>query len=148
MSNKEFKPGDLIFLINRANEILLAKFESYYGHNSVEAIDIISNIKYWGFGYAPTPENRQALVTLAGEDAVPKLPLLGSKLTTELLKNQNYVLCWTSKLSDDDARESKELNVIEYTGVKSGWFICINGYGYTHAVPIDMCGNEITEIEE
>lgn len=147
MSNKEFKPGDLIFLIDRVNYLHLVRFESYYASKTVEAIDIKTHNKYWGYGFAATPENREALVTLYGEDEVPKIPLRGSELTKKLIEQQNYVLCWTSELSDDDARENKELTVIEYAGVKAGWFICINGHGYNHAVPIDMCGNEIMEIE-
>lgn len=145
--NSEFKPGDLIFLIDRIGFVRLAKYKSNYGSRSVEALDIDSNDCYWGYGFTATPENREALVTLYSEETVPKIPLRGSELTTKLLKNQNYVLCWTSELSDDDARKNKELTVIEYTGVKPGWYICINGHGYNHAVPVDMCGNEITEIE-
>lgn len=147
MSNKEFKPGDLIFLINRANEILLAKFESYYGHNSVEAIDVISNIKYWGFGYATTPENRQALVTLSGEDAVPKLPLRGSELTRKLLEKQKYVLCRVSDYSDERAREwPQEICVV--FAVDAGGFTLVDGGFTKFAVPIDEHGYEITEIKE
>lgn len=94
-----------------------------------------------------TPEMREKLVAIWGEDVVPKIPLRGSELTKKLIENQNYVLCWTAEHSDDVARENKELTVIEYAGVKAGWFVCIHGYGHNHAVPVDMCGNEITEIE-
>lgn len=146
----EFKAGDLIFLIDRVNYIRLAKYTANFGSKSVEAIDIETGDDCRGYGFAVTPENRQALVTLYGEDEVPELPLRGSDLTKKLLNKQKYVLCFCSDTNDDDCRENKKLSIIscfkdgffydrEVDSHFAGWWKC--------AVPIDNNGNEITEIE-
>lgn len=67
----------------------------------------------------------------------------GSELTRELLKRWKYVLCLVSHISDDSARKYKELTVIEYVDGEEGWFTCVDGDRYNHAVPIDNNGNEI-----
>lgn len=147
MSNKEFKPGDLIFLIDRVNYLHLARFESYYASKTVEAIDIETHNKYWGYGFAAIPENREALVTLYSEDDVPRLPLRGSELTKELLKQQKYVLCLVSNINEDNARRDDPPKVGIVSGMDKDWFNLTNGLVAEFAIPIDMDGNEITEIE-
>ena len=77
----------------------------------------------------------------------PELPLRGSELTKKLLEKQKYVLCWAAVQSDDIARRHEELVVIEFIDDKEEWFVCVDGRGYNHAIPVDMNGNEITEIE-
>lgn len=147
MSNKEFKPGDLIFLIDRIGFVCLAKYKSNYGSKSVEAVDIETNNCYWGYGFAATPENREALVTLYSEDEVPKLPLRGSELTMELLKQQKYVLCLVSNINEDNARRNDPPKVRIVSGMDKGWFNLTDGLVAEFAIPIDMDGNEITEFE-
>lgn len=152
MSN-EFKAGNLVFEI-RGGHILLGTLKEHGGLLRLEGgyITYIASGCEFGDFYAgrlfhATPENRQALVTLYGEDAVPKLPVKGSELTKKLLEKQKYVLCWTAAQSDDIARKYEELAVIEFMDDMEEWFVCVDGYGYNHAVPVDNNGNEITEIE-
>ena len=145
--NNNFEPGDLIFLIDRIGFVCLAKYKSNYGSKSVEAVDIETNNCYWGYGFAATPENREALVTLYSEDDVPRLPLRGSELTKELLKQQKYVLCLVSHISDDDARSTNPPIVRTVVEADGRWFESVAGSVYMYAVPIDNHGHEITEIE-
>lgn len=146
--NNNFEPGDLIFLIDRIGFVCLAKYKSNYGSKSVEAIDIETNNCYWGYGFAATPENREALVTLYSEDDVPRLPLRGSELTKELLKQQKYVLCLVSSVSDDGARSIETPRVRTVSDFDGTWFESVAGSVYRYAVPIDNQGYEITEYEE
>lgn len=151
----EFKAGDLVFEV-RGECIMVGKLTKR-GENTVRleggsttyipSGNALGN-KYMGKLFHTTPENRQALVTLYGEDAVPELPLRGSELTKKLLEKQKYVLCWTAAQSDDIARKHEELAVIEFMDDREEWFVCVDGHGYNHAVPVDMNGNEITEIGE
>ena len=143
----EFKAGEIIYLIDRIGCVRLAEFTSKYGSKTVEAVDATTDDSYLGVGFAVTRENREALVTLYGEDAVPELPLRGSELTKRLLEKQKYVLCWISAYSDDTARINKVLAAIQYIDDNSNLFTCVDGYSFCHAVPVDMNGNEITEIE-
>lgn len=77
----------------------------------------------------------------------PELPLRGSELTKKLLEKQKYVLCLASDVSDDEARSNPYLVIVEsYRG--SFFDEVTNNSFYEFAVPIDMNGNEITEIEE
>ncbi|WP_338412076.1 hypothetical protein MN210_18980 [Psychrobacter raelei] len=155
----EFKAGDLVFEVDEYySEIKLAsvirvdpdagdslaietKNNSYasYGRNSVES-------KLPSVFYA-TPENRQALVTLYGEDAVPELPLRGSELTRKLLEKQKYVLCLVSNINEDKARRNDPPKVGVVSGVISDWFRLADESVAEFAVPVDNNGNEITEIE-
>ena len=154
MKNK-FKAGGLVFELTGRGRILLSKLSLTLTTADWVSTDLASytsqgineQLKVSRLFHA-TPENRQALVTLYGEDAVPELPLRGSELTKKLLKKQGYVLCWTAAQSDDIARKYKELDVIEFMDDMEEWFVCVNGHGYNHAVPVDMNGNEITEIEK
>lgn len=148
----EFKAGDLVFEI-RGGHILLGTLKDYEGLLKLEGgyIKYMSSGCEFGDWYAgrlfhATPENRQALVTLYGEDVVPELPLRGSELTKKLLEKQKYVLCLVSHVSDDNARKYEEPAVIEFMDDREEWFVCVDGHSYNHAVPVDMNGNEITEI--
>lgn len=151
----EFKSGDLVFEIDARNGVELTTLSATIDDTfSIQGsiIFYLSDGRKGPYAAIPsllhaTPENRQALVTLYGEDAVPKLPVRGSELTKKLLEKQKYVLCWTAAQSDDIARRYEELAVIEFMDDREEWFVCVDGHGYNHAVPIDMNGNEITEIE-
>ena len=152
----EFKSGDLVFEIDARNGVELTTLsatidDTFSIHGS--SIFYLSDGRKGPYAAIPsllsaTPENRQALVTLYGEDAVPEIPLRGSELTKRLLEKQKYVLCWTAAQSDDIARRYEELAVIEFMDDREEWFVCVDGHGYNHAVPIDMNGNEITEIDK
>lgn len=150
----EFKAGDLVFELTASKGILLTTIcrikscdyylstnNASYTMQGVNAQLPISRL------FHATPENRQALVTLYGEDAVPEIPLRGSELTKKLMRKQKYVLCYVSDVSDDEARENPYLVIIK--GYRSGgWFDEVtNDNVYKYAVPVDKYGNEITEIE-
>ena len=145
----EFKAGDLVFetLIN--GEMLLTKLSARgdyvctrhasYNHYGINEQTPICQLLH------ATPENRQALVTLYGEDAVPKLPLSPQEITLKLLENQKYQLCRVSNHSTD-WKHNKNLKAIVHIGV-FGEFLDSNGEGWTYGIPVDNNGNEITEIE-
>lgn len=151
-----FKAGDLVFELSVISGIKLTELTTYddpiysikgsRGTYASNGLDIDNDTGVPSL-FHTTPEMREKLVALWGEDAVPKLPLRGSELTRKLLKKQKYVLCWTAAQSDDIARKYEELAVIEFIDDIEGWFVCVDGHGYNHAVPVDMNGNEITEIE-
>lgn len=150
----EFKAGDLVFEI-RGGHIMLGTLKDYGGLLKLEGgcfTYLPSGCEFGDF-YAgrlfhATPENRQALVTLYGEDAVPQLPLRGSELTKKLLEKQKYVLCLVSHTGGDDkARSNNPPKVRTVVGVDRDWFESVTGLVNKHAVPIDNNGNEITEIE-
>lgn len=143
----EFKPGELIYLVNRVDSVDLAKFKSTFGSKSVIAVDIETGNEYYGYGFAATPENRQALITLYGEDSVPRLPLSPEELTLKLLENQKYQLCKVSNYTNKEWQSNNVLKAIVHIGVCDE-FIDSNGVGWTYGIPIDMNGNEIREIEE
>lgn len=153
----ELKAGDLVFELTASKGILLTticrvKSCEYYlstDHATYTGQGVNAQLPISRLFHA-TPENRQALVTLYGEDAVPKLPLRGSELTKRLLKKQKYVLCFCSDTNDDDCRDNKKLSIITY--FKEGYFYdreVVSPFSATWkcAVPIDNNGNEITEIE-
>lgn len=157
MSSK-IKAGDLVFEISNNRGIGLAKV-SFCDKDLYPIKGILGGYTTDGCEFGSdkipsllhaTPENRQALVTLYGEDAVPKLPVRGSELTKKLLEKQKYVLCYVSDTNNGDCRENQRLSVIErfedgyfYKGKVNGPFVC----SWKYAVPVDMNGNEITEIE-
>lgn len=142
----EFKVGEPIFLIDRINYVRLAKFHSRYGSSTVEAVDIETGDSCRGSGFAVTPENRQALVTLYSEDEVPELPLKGSELTKKLLEKHKYVMCWVCNHSDEQARKWPQGACIA-TAVEDDGFTLADGEFVEYAVPVDMDGNEMTELE-
>lgn len=151
----EFKSGDLVFEIDARNGVELTTLsatidDTFSIHGS--SIFYLSDGRKGPYAAIPsllsaTPENRQALVTLYGEDAVPKLPLRGSELTRKLLERQKYVICWVNDKSDDRARDWPHL-ICVVCAVEDDGFTLGNGGFTRYAVPIDMNGNEITEIEE
>ena len=153
MSSK-IKAGDLVFEISNNRGIGLAKV-SFCDKDLYPIKGILGGYTTDGCEFGSdkipsllhaTPENRQALVTLYGEDAVPKLPVRGSELTKKLLEKQKYVLCLTSDVSDDEARTKATAMPI---GSYNGFFWLPNKHNeWRYAVPIDNNGNEITEIEE
>lgn len=152
--NNEFKPGDLVFEL-KGDRIGVGKLTKR-GENTVRleggSTTYISSSGYalgdlyLGKLFHATPENRQALVTLFGEDAVPKLPMSPQEVTLKLLENQKYQLCRVSNHSTD-WKHNKNLKAIVHIGV-FGEFLDSNGEGWTYGIPIDNNGNEITEIEE
>lgn len=153
----EFKAGDLVFELTARGGVLLSSLSLMPIADACVSTDLAcysvqginEQLKANRLFHA-TPENRQALVTLYGEDAVPKLPLRGSELTKKLLEKQKYGLCYVSDINDGDCRENKRVSVIErfkdgyfYKGKVNGPFVC----SWKYAVPVDNNGNEITEIE-
>lgn len=145
-----FKAGDLVFVVDTSNSVRLGEFDRTYSSKASQIIDSRTGECYFGFGYKATPENHQALVTLYGEDAVPKLPVRGSELTRKLLEKQKYVMCYCCDTSDDDCRKNKNIRIIAcfedgyfYSGKVDSPFVAT----WKYAVPIDNNGNEITEIE-
>ena len=77
----------------------------------------------------------------------PELPPRGSELTKKLLEKQKYALCLVSHVSDDNARRFNPPKLHIVTGVESDYFNTLGGISADFAVPVDMNGNEITEIE-
>lgn len=154
----EFKAGDLVFEVSFINGIGLTETTACghptYSIRGSSGVYTTNGLDYED-GKTPsllpaTPEIRQALVTLYGEDAVPELPLRGSELTKKLLEKQEYVLCFCSDTNDDDCRENKRPLLI--TSFEDGYFY--EGKldvrfvtTWKCAVPVDMNGVEITEIE-
>lgn len=157
MKNK-FKAGDLVFELDFHAGIKLEvlkrrpnldgdanELSTRYGHNYSQCGKAYPSFKVPHLLRA-TPENHKALVTLYGEDAVPKLPLSPQEITLKLLENQKYQLCRVSNHSTD-WKHNKNLKAIVHIGV-FGEFLDSNGEGWTYGIPIDNNGNEITEIEE
>lgn len=155
MCNNEFKEGDLVFRLSRTKGVLLETLKGDdndwldIGGQKVDKLGFLPHQYSIPYAIHATPENRQALITLYGEDAVPELPLRGSELTKKLLESQKYVLCYCSDTSDDDCRKYKSLLVVDC--FEDGHFF-EGGHSapfenwWNHAVPVDMNGNEITEI--
>lgn len=155
----EFKEGDLVYKVIERSKV---KLDTLFRANPYINLCSEDDTTYLDDGrqgewdgipsiFHATPENRQALVTLYGEDAVPKLPPRGSELTKKLLEKQEYVICFCSDTNDADCRKNKRPSLI--TCFKDGYFY--DGKAnvtfvttWKHAVPVDMNGNEITEFEE
>ena len=148
----EFKAGDLVYVVSRTSGVRLLHIKDAGGYTTVAGHEIDESgflIGQCRFPYAfhATPEYREHLVGLVGEDAVPKLPLRGSELAKMLLEQQKYVLCLVSHVSDDNARRFNPPKLHIVTGVESDYFNTLGGISADFAVPVDMNGNEITEIE-
>lgn len=154
----EFKPGDLVFEVSHGEGVFLTRLsetvqDTYEIRGQVMCY--LHDGRYSTCAVLPllfhaTPEMREKLVAIWGEDAVPELPLRGSELTRKLLEKQKYVICFCSDTNDDDCRENKRPVLIRY--FKEGYFYnrdVDSPYADTwkHAVPIDNNGDEITEIE-
>lgn len=156
--NKTFKPGDLVFELDFVIGFKLTVLKTHDtptytvkgsgGIYTARGLVIYNDTGIPSLLHA-TQEMREKLVAIWGEDAVPKLPVRGSELTKKLLAKQKYVLCLVSHNSDDAARKHRDLlAIIDYVDDKKGWFSCTDEDIYNHAVPVDIHGNEITEIEE
>lgn len=149
----EFKAGDLVFELTARGRVLLSKLSHMPLSDDCVSTDLASytsqgineQLKVSRLFHA-TPENRQALVTLYGEDAVPELPVRGSELTKKLLERQKYVMCWVSNHSDERAREWHHSAYIATASEDDGFTLADGGFAL-YAIPVDNNGNEITEIE-
>ena len=156
----EFKAGDLVFEVSDIEGVSLTEVATFdnktYSIKGNSGLYTANGQGFDNFKSVPslfhaTPENRQALVTLYGEDAVPKIPLRGSELTRKLLERQKYAMCYCCDTSDDDCRKNKNIRIITcfkggyfYSGKVDSPFVAT----WKYAVPVDNNGNEITEIEE
>ena len=151
--DKEFKAGDWVFEISHKEGIHLTKISS--ANNPTfplrgKLMCYITDGRFYPETELPhllhaTLENRQALVTLYGERAVPKLELTGGEAVKHLLKSQKYVLCWVSDDSEAHAREGNVVALIDCadTILPFGSFYD-GGDDWDYAVPIDMNGDELT----
>lgn len=150
----EFKPGDLVFEVSHGEGVFLTRLsetvqDTYEIRGQVMCY--LHDGRYSTCAVLPslfhaTPEMREKLVAIWGEDAVPKLPVRGSELTKKLLEKQKYVFCLVSDVSDEDARKHSMLAIIESYTIHN-WFSEAGSGLYRYAVPIDNNGDEITEIE-
>lgn len=148
----EFKAGDLVFEVstgfgiklivldfnNQRLRPVMGDYAVYDKDSRRHEADFIPSIIH------ATPENRQALVTLYGEDAVPKLPLRGNDLAIRLLGCQKYVLAWVGMDSDCEARDDGIVDIV--IGYENSYFVNHNGEMFRYAIPVDNHGNEITKI--
>lgn len=152
VEGEEFKAGDLVFEMSSKGKILLSRLgvmplsddcvsteTSYYTSQGVNEQSKSSRL------FHATKENRQALVTLYGEDAVPKLELSGGEAVKHLLGLQKWVLCQVSNISETHARKGDVIALIDCadTILPFGSFYD-GGDDWEYAVPIDMNGEEIT----
>lgn len=150
----EFKAGDLVFELDFVSGFKLTVLTAYIDPTyplkgssdlyTANGLDIDNDTGVPSLLPA-TQEIREKLVAIWGEDAVPKLPLRGSELTKEFLKQQKYVLCRVSDYSDERARELNDVRTIRMA--HCGEFLREDGEFANYAVPIDYNGNEITEIK-
>ena len=146
--DKEFKAGDWVFETQIDGKIKLEKLiqkgenvsTKYASYNKLgvnEQMPISKLIQ-------ATKENRQALVTLYGEQAVPKLELTGGEAVKHLLGLQKYVLCQVSNISEAHARVGSVIALIDCadTILPFGSFYD-GGDDWDYAVPSDMNGQEV-----
>ena len=149
---KEFKAGDWVFEISYKGKVLLSKL----GHMPLSGDCVSTDLAYYtsqGFNeqvkasrlFHATAENRQALVTLYGDEAVPKLELTGGEAVKHLLGLQKWVLCQVSNISETHARKGDVIALIDCadTILPFGSFYD-GGDDWEYAVPVDMNGEEIT----
>ena len=149
---EEFKAGDWVFELSYKGKVLLSKL----GHMPLSGDCVSTDLAYYtsqGFNeqvkasrlFHATAENRQALVTLYGEQAVPKLELTGGEAVKHLLGLQKWVLCQVSNISETHARKGDVIALIDCadTILPFGSFYD-GGDDWDYAVPIDMNGEEIT----
>ncbi|WP_227430452.1 hypothetical protein [Psychrobacter sp. I-STPA6b] len=155
--NKEFKAGDLVLEL-RANGIFLDNLKEndndnypvVTDHASYQSNGLFSMHYKFPSIFHATPENRQALVTLYGEENVPELPLRGSELTKKLLEKQKYVICWVSDASEEKARLKKSIELVNLFDDSKDYccFFTEHGIWWQYAVPIDSNGNEIKGLDD
>lgn len=155
--NSKFKAGDLVFEVSFLNGIKLIEVtnnddpiytikvggETYTENGKKFALDT---------GCVPslllaTPEMRENLVAIWGEDAVPKLPLSPQEVTLKLLENQKFQLCKVSNHNNTEWQFNNVLKAIVRIGA-FGEFIDSNGSSWTYGTPIDNNGNEIVKTRE
>lgn len=146
---KEFKSGDWVFETQVNGKIKLEKLSQKggyvsTGYASYNKLGINEQMPISKLVQA-TKENRQALVTLYGEQEVPKLELSGGEAVKYLLGLQKWVLCWVSNDSEAHAREGNVVALIDCadTILPFGSFYD-GGDDWDYAVPIDMNGDELT----
>ena len=153
--NSKFKAGDLVFEVSFLSGIRLVEVTNH--EDPVYTIEgngetyTENGKKFDDAGGVPsllhaTQEMREKLVAIWGEDAVPKLPLKGSELTKELLKEQKYVLCYVSETSDNDARTKATAMAIG--SYNESFWLTNKHCEWQYAVPIDNNGNEIVGTRE
>lgn len=147
--DKEFKGGDWVFETLLNGEIRLEKLSQKgeyvsTGHASYNKLGINEQLPISKLVRA-TPENRQALVTLYGEETIPKLEMTGGEAVKHLLGLQKWVLCQVSNVSEAHARKGDVIALIDCadTIIPFGCFYD-GGDDWGYAVPIDMNGKEIT----
>ena len=146
--NKEFKAGDWVFETKLNGEVSLEKlvlkgdyvctdYECYNSFGINEKMPILQLVR-------ATPENRKALVTLYGEETIPKLELTGGEAVKYLLERQKYVLCQVSNFSENHARKGDVVALIDSADMylPEGSFYD-GGDDWNYAVPIDMNKKEI-----
>lgn len=148
LGKSEFKGGDWVFETKLTGEVSLKKlvlkgnyvctdYECYNNSGINEKMPILRLVR-------ATTENRQALVTLYGEEAVPKLELTGGEAVKHLLKSQKYVLCQVSNFSETHARKGDVVALIDSADMylPEGSFYD-GGDDWSYAVPVDMNQKEI-----
>lgn len=146
----EFKAGDLVFVLSRTKGVLLCSLEAgendwlYANKQMIDEAGFLPHQYSLTYVIHATPENREALVTLYGEEAVPKLPPSPSEIAKKLLKNQKYIIASVSDESDESARECRNIRLI--VSHNNDYFTDDMGGIYRFAVPIDFNGNEIMEV--
>lgn len=151
--SEEFKEGDWVFEVSHKEGIHLTKISSADNLTFPlrgKLMCYMTDGRFYPDAEVPsllyaTPKNRQALVTIYGEQAVPKLELSGGEAVKHLLKSQKWVLCWVSDVSEAHAREGNVVALIDCadTILPFGSFYD-GGDDWDYAVPIDMNGKEIT----
>lgn len=147
--DKEFKAGDWVFETKLNGEVSLEKlvskgdyvctdYECYNNFGINERMPILQLVR-------ATPQNRQAMVTLYGEQAIPNLEMTGGEAVKHLLKSQKWVLCWVSDDSEAHARKGSVVALIDCADTINplGCF-SDGGDDWGYAVPINMNGQEIT----
>ena len=150
---KEFKEGDWVFEVSHKEGIHLTKISSADNLSFPlrgKLMCYMTDGRFYPDAEVPsllyaTAENRQALVTLYGEQSVPKLELTGGEAVKHLLGLQKWVLCWVSDDSEAHAREGNVVALIDCadTILPFGSFYD-GGDDWDYAVPIDMNGDELT----
>lgn len=149
-----FKAGDLVFEVTPQDTMILIELlendcseypvKGFYDIYTNNGRTISKNSGLTRIFHA-TPENRDKLVAIWGEEAVPKLPLSPQEITLRLLESQKYQLCKVSNHSTQ-WEFNNVLKAVVHIGVFNE-FIDNNGASWTYGIPVDNNGNEITEIE-
>lgn len=155
----KFKEGDLVFELDFYGGIRLEvlkkkshqdgdfhELTTRYGYNYSQCGRAYPNFKVPHLIHA-NQEMREKLVTIWGEDVVPKLPLSPQEATKKLLENQKFQLCKVSNHNNAEWNFNSVLKAVVHIGV-FGEFIDSNGAEWTYGIPIDNNGNEIVRFVE